>query len=541
MASRSYTPPTCTLKVRAKGLTLLAWIGLPKRQQFTLSFDDPRIPEAEHLTIKGNRAQLNTLHKVVTTYIQEFLNNSPNLPLDMLEMESRGVENDGTSTSQYSNTKIQENISVPITDSPVSIPNSELPKGNQEIYLQPRGLLTHDLFLGALSNKESGDFISLSMIQLFDLAIALDECQTDLQTLPQFQSDGEVKTIPEWLRSAVLIMITAGMTVGAIQLYDRYAISKKPQDETIASDPTIDNNQPLPPQVSPSVTPLPTPSSPFPPPPTNLPTPTTSPIPIIKPSPIQTPSPLFPQPNSAPPPPANLPPPPTDFSPTLRPNQGGAATVVIPAAPSLTAPPVPPPTIPNYGGIPAQPRPPVPANPNLQIPTPPPSNQPPPQISRRGVRPFVDVTRIPVNVPEKIDLPPLADVPPTIAKQEEDATVSGDQAAVDPNQSGNSSKSKYPLFDKIPQVVEVREYFQSSWKPPQDLDRNLQYSLLLNSDGSVEKVIPIGIASVEFYGNTNMPLEETFFVSKIEGGKNAKIRVILSPDGEVMTFLESLN
>ena len=529
MASRSYTPPTCTLEVTAKGFALLAWMGLPKRQRFHLSFDDPRIPEAEHITIKGDRAQLDTLHQVVTSYVQEFLTNSPNAPLDL---ESTGIENDGNAISQYSNTKIQENT-APIKDAQVSMP-SEFPITNQEIYLQPHGLLNHDLFLGGLANKESESFITLSMLQLFDLAIALDECQTDLQTLPQFQSDPEVKTIPEWLRSAVLVMITVGITASAIKLYDRYAISQKQQNTTATSEPTINNNQPLQPispQVSPSASPLPipttTPSSPLPSPPTNLPTPTTSPLPIVKPSPIQTPSPLFPQANSAPPAP-------TDFS---RPpqNQGGAATVVIPAAPSLTAPPIPPPPIPNYGGVPAQSRSPLQPAPNLQIQPPPFPQNPPPTISRGGVRPFVDVSRIPVNVPANIELPPLQDVQP-ITEQEKDVT-----AALDPNQPGKPSQSKYPLFDKIPQVVEVREYFQSSWKPPQDLDKNLQYSLLLNGDGSVAKVIPIGQASVEFYGNTNMPLEEEAFVSNIEGGKSAKIRIVLRPDGQVMTFLESLN
>ena len=107
--------------------------------------------------------------------------------------------------------------------------------------------------------------------------------------------------------------------------------------------------------------------------------------------------------------------------------------------------------------------------------------------------------------------------------------------------SDEKKKSKYTLFDKIPQVAEVREYFEKSWEPPSDLDKDLQYSLLLNGDGSVKKVTPISRASVEFYGNTNMPQEEQAFVSNIEGGKTAKIRLVLSRDGEVKTFLESLN
>ncbi|MGD1807019.1 DUF4335 domain-containing protein [Dapis sp. BLCC M126] len=518
MFSRTYTPPTCTLKVTARGLKLLTWFGMPRQQSFSLSFDDPRVSEAEHIKVRGDRRELDTLHEVVTTYVQEFLNNSPNLPL---EMENIGEEN---ASNILSYTKIQEETSVEDTienaDGKAVNPYSQPPINNQNIYVQPRDLLTHDLFLGSLANKESGKFISLSMLQLFDLALALDESQNDLQTLPQFQSNGEVKPIPEWLRTAILILITAGLTAGGIKLYNRYAISQQKQNEIATSD----NNQ-SPPQTSPTPIPLPTPTvpaSPLPTPPTNLPTTT-----IIKPSPIPTPSPLFPKPNPpAPPAPNNLPPP--DFSRTPQ-NQGNATTFVIPQAPPLTPPPIPPAAIPNYG-VPVQPRSPAQPPPNLQI-QPAPNQAPLANINRRRAQPYFDVSRIPVNVPRAIDLPPLQDVDP-VAVRDIPTTV---------EPSNEKKKSKYTLFDKIPQVAEVREYFQKSWKPPSELDKDLQYSLLLNGDGSVKKVTPISRASVEFYGNTNMPLEDQVFVSNIEGGKTAKIRLVLSRDGEVKTFLESLN
>ena len=519
MFSRTYTPPTCTLKVKARGLALLTWFGIPRQQRFSLSFDDPRVSEAEHIKVRGDRRELDTLHKVVTTYVQEFLNNSPNLPL---EMENTGGEND--TNIPYSYTKIQEDTTeedtIETADAKVVNPYSQPPIKNQNIYVQPRDLLTHDLFLGSLANKESGKFISLSMLQLFDLAIALDESQNDLQTLPQFQSNGEVKPIPEWLSTAILIIITAGLTAGGIKLYNRYAISQQKQNEIATSDSTSNNNQSIPPQT-PTPIPLPTPTvpaSPLPTPPTNLPTTT-----IIKPSPIPTPSPLFPP---AAPAPNNLPPP--DFSGTPQ-NQGNATTFVIPQAPPLTPPPIPPAAIPNYG-VPIQPRIPVQAPPNLQI-QPAPNQAPLGNINRRRVEPYFDVSRIPINVPRAIDLPPLQDVDP-VAVRDIPTTV---------EPSNEKKKSKYTLFDKIPQVAEVREYFQKTWEPPSGLNKDLQYSLLLNGDGSVKKVTPISTASVEFYGNTNMPLEDEAFVSNIEGGKTAKIRLVLSRDGEVKTFLESLN
>ena len=170
--------------------------------------------------------------------------------------------------------------------------------------------------------------------------------------------------------------------------------------------------------------------------------------------------------------------------------------------------------------------------PSLQIQPAP--NQPPlpnTNINSRRVKPYLDVSSIPINVPRKINLPALKDVDPVV--------MGNISTTAESNSEKN--KSKYTLLDKIPQVAEVREYFEKTWKPPSGLEKDLQYSLLLNGDGSVKKVIPISRASVEFYGNTNMPLEEQTFVSNIEGGKTAKIRLVLRPNGQVQTFLESLN
>ena len=560
MFSRSYTPPTCTLKMTARGLPFLKWFGIRRQQRFSLSFDDPRVSEAEHIVLKGDRSELDILYKVVTSYVQEFLNDSPTLPL---EMENTGVEKNSNIPLQYSYTKIQENTSkedsIETAEAEVLNSYSQPQIKNQNVYVQQRDLLVHDLFLGSLANKESGKFISLSMLQLFDLAIALDECQTDLETLPQFQSDSEVKPIPEWLQTAILMIITAGLTAGGIKLYNRYAISQQKEDKNIAtSDSTSNNDQSIPPQTSPTPIPLPTakvPSFPLPTPSTNLPKTT-----IIQPTPIPTPSPLFPKPNPRVSPSPNnsgLP----NFSPTPQ-NQGSGTTFVIPPAPPQTpqpippaplqrpqpiplaalqrpqpiptaplqtAPPIPPSAIPNYG-VSVGPRYPMQQPPSLQI-QPAPNQAPLTSIDRRRVKTYLDVSRIPINVPRKIDLPPLEDVDP-VAMANIPTTVES---------SDEKKKSKYALLDKIPQVAEVRGYFEKSWKPPSGLEKDLQYSLLLNGDGSVKKVTPISRASVEFYGNTNMPLEEQTFVSNIEGGKTAKIRLVLRPNGQVQTFLESLN
>jgi hypothetical protein len=61
------------------------------------------------------------------------------------------------------------------------------------------------------------------------------------------------------------------------------------------------------------------------------------------------------------------------------------------------------------------------------------------------------------------------------------------------------------LFDTIPQVAQIREYLQQRWKPPADLKQTLQYYLQLNPDGSIERIRPLGEASVRYIDNTGMP------------------------------------
>ena len=43
------------------------------------------------------------------------------------------------------------------------------------IHIESSSYLTHNLFLGSLANQTSGPVIELSLLQLFDLATALDE------------------------------------------------------------------------------------------------------------------------------------------------------------------------------------------------------------------------------------------------------------------------------------------------------------------------------------------------------------------------------
>jgi hypothetical protein len=94
-------------------------------------------------------------------------------------------------------------------------------------------------------------------------------------------------------------------------------------------------------------------------------------------------------------------------------------------------------------------------------------------------------------------------------------------------------------FDLIPQVAEARQYFQQRWTPPEGLTQTLEYQLTLNSNGSIQKIAPLGYASRRYVDRTSIPLVGEPFVSPIETGETVILRLVLSPNGNVQTLMES--
>lgn len=93
-------------------------------------------------------------------------------------------------------------------------------------------------------------------------------------------------------------------------------------------------------------------------------------------------------------------------------------------------------------------------------------------------------------------------------------------------------------FDTIPQVSEVRSYFQNRWTPPEGLDQTLEYSLQLNKDGTLKGIVPLKQAAGAYLDRTGMPLLGDPFVSPLKDRETAKIRLVLDSNGQVKTFLE---
>lgn len=480
---RRYTPPTCSLEVQAKRsfLSRLKQQPILEQFKFKLCFDDPRLPDADHITIEGDRTQLETLYTVIKNYIQNFLNFSPK------------------STDQSD--------TLSLTSSTENIPAYVIFDGEpSEITIKPDGLLYHNLFFGNLSDNSAHSLVHLSVLQLFDLASALDEYQAEAEQLPNLKS--QEKTTPEWLKTILFIIISIGCLTGLIRLINLY---RQPQTQT-ASQPaqTVQipppNLVPLPP---PTLAPLPVPSVP---PPAqvkvapNLPPVNTAPLPV--------PPPLFPNPATPP----NVP--------NLTPSEPGL--IIIPQdspAPNGSAPPPPPPL--------AAPAPPPPSVAVTQPQTPPPS---PPVL-------FAPQT-IELPTLKNAQTPVILEVPsPETKAENSDSNEQNylDQLNKRPRSIAATRQQDNTLFDQIPQVAEVRNYFQNIWYPPKHLKRTLQYSLTLNSDGSLQSITPVGQPAVNRQKQLEFPEIGKPFVSALESGKTPKIRLVLQPDGSVQAFLESLN
>ena len=525
---RRYTPPTCTLEIVAKSSPLSRWVGqsVLKDLRFELRFDDPRKPEEERVTIRGDRTDLEMLCDAVNSYVQEFLDPSPTqLPLALRTSPTadgsipRADPNQDSNSYPASGVKpfnavaaqaFEEESNTPHLESNSKV-RSLKPRTPSNIYLLPNGLLTHNLFLGHLATQESGSAINLSVLQLFDLATALDEYAAEVVALPNLNSPlGWKKAPPPWASAAAAVLLAVGVTTAGVRYLNQPSTVQEaaipPEDQQATATPQLPVTSQVP--VAPT-TPLPSPSA----------------------SPLQTPV-LPPGLSSAPklaPPSQVITPPATGNLPSTT--QPQTLPILPTAQPIIVPPNRPAPQIIAGAGAAR-------------------STQTPSASSSSGSRPSSGSTTAQKTTPSTSATPPLLPDLPALSP-----TPTAGQAAdtVNPSSAvrsaggamGNQSQSatsgngsNNTLFDNIPQIAEARSYFQQRWQPPADLRQTLEYSLLLNTDGSIQRIIPLGQAAGQYIDRTDMPLPGEPFVSALPGGGNPTIRVVLSPDGKVNTFLE---
>lgn len=491
---RRYTPPTCTLEIAAKDSPLSRWASRPvlKNLRFQLSFDDPRLPQDQQVSVRGDRTQLEALCEVVEAYVQNFLDQSP-ARLDAALL----VPNTKIDSTDELDESSQHSPATPLSDEPRLSPDTQDDAANalQEerhrfvplrvpsqldavnktgISLQPKGLLSHNLSLGTLAN-ETSSVVHLSTLQLFDLATALDEYAAEALAIPTLNRPRWITTPTGWARSAAVVLIALGVTTSLVRVLEGPSTVQTSAPTTSESASSQDQQQ-----VAVQISPEPEALTPFPSPPGTLEA-----------------LPPLPPPGSATPLPNAIPTVPVPVNPP-RPSAGGST-----GRPSVTVPPEPI----LQGG-----------DRSIAIPE---------AASRQSAPSVAANSRIAAENEGQRSLSQSADSLPELSPADTDVDNPAPTASSD------------TAFDTLPQVAEARSYFQQRWQPPAGVNQVVEYSLLLNPDGSIQQINPLGEAAGIYLDRTGMPLLGEAFVSPLPDEQSPRIRIVLRPDGSVQTFLEA--
>ena len=194
-----------------------------------------------------------------------------------------------------------------------------------------------------------------------------------------------------------------------------------------------------------------------------------------------------------------------------------------------------------------------PATPKLEEPLASTKRLPPP--------PAVETPKPKPNIPDPADYP-LSDV----ARQSglDNSAKNKKSASINPQ----AAKSKTTILEKIPtaktspqvkttlsepsqdlavqnssnqssQAQQVVTYFENRWQPPANLKQSLEYRLLINRNGSITQVTPLGKAAQLYLSQTNIPVNGEAFISPVDKSQPSIIRLLLNPNGKVQVFTES--
>ncbi len=502
---RRYTPPTCTLEILAQNSSLSRWTNksILKDIYFELRLDDPRTPEDKRSVIRGDGNQLEALCAAVTKYVQELLQTSPDNfwatfsgEQQQQEITDESAESDHGDDTNQSPTKTQV----------INFANHH-PQGNQ-IYLQPNGHLTHKLFLGSLAQGASTPTVQLSVLQLFDLANALDEYSTDVLVLPQLEKKKSFLGLPSWAPAAAIIVASLGLTPFTVQyVRDRQqqqqtAQTTNAETEAIAPEPNSFG------QISPTPNPgLVPPDQLSPISPLTSASPGANPtIPIIPPG---APTANLPSPGSAKPQTQNPQP--------SQPGQSQSQISIQPNSPANS-----PASVAKSTAIPS-----------------------PGSSSSTSSTQSNALTANPQETTARISTPPIP--PPNATQLPESPTTSSSasnnaDALVSKLRSSGEKQNNVAtagdtLFDTA-QVAEARDYLEKRWQPPTALKQSLQYSLTVGADGKIQSIFPLNKPARDYVDRSGLPLIGESFVSPNKQAQTIRIRAVLSPDGKVQTLPE---
>ena len=479
---KRYTPPTCILEIY-ESASLIPFFQINSNSSelnFQLHFDDPRLPQEDQTTLRGDRNLLTQLRKQVDQYISQYIVNI-------------GVETKLSNENQRSTNQADE----------------------KSISLTSTGLYHHQLIDNTGAEKK---IINLSNTQLFDLANGLAKYHSESDSLFNHRSNSWGKTLP--LSIAVVTLLSSFGIVWWWQ--NRQTIANQKQTDTeLALDsekitPNIEEVIPpspldpntIPPIISPTETEEMKNRVKLPPPPPTLTQP-----PILE-TAVE---------DSLPNPPTPPPITPTTATDGLGSITTNPATILpppqAPLPPAISTPPIPYPSN-NVIAI----------NPN-------PSKITQPSIPQPET--FMTTTTAPLESSPTFSEPPILrsnnaqtnsnSSNPVAINQNPLLTVTPDNR----NQSqGNlSSKNNSP-------AQEVKQYFQGKWQPPDNLTQSIEYRLLVDENGSLTRIIPLGQVAQIFLDRTGMPLLGNKIISSSSQSQLVTIRLILTADGKVQTFQE---
>lgn len=496
-AIKSYTQPSCILQI------------IEPQSQFELHFDQLRHGE-EKISLRGDRHQLASLHEALTTYVQNLLS-SPDRFNTLFSL--RSPAKDATLSFPLAENSIAPD--VPTVTNHIS--KTTTPKG--EIFLQQGSGLSHYLFLSGAT--PDGQAIVLTMLQLFDLATVLDEYAADVLTTPEFSHPRRTASTPSttWASIAAMLLLGVGLTAVVVQMLNR---SDQPQiAQTISPSPNSNlalKSSPTPQLSSPDTLPLP-------PVGTSNQLPTPSPLSGLSSTKTPLPGTTLPVPPTT----GSIPSPPPVPTTKTTPNTSvpGISQVPLPKQPigqpgSISIPESGTPEIGKITSLPT-------INPTVNIPTPP-SQKTIPQPSAVPDRDISSATITPPNAQ------PTAQQRLIAALERQNSAAK--QQTGSPRIPTSASEPKTTALISTPQTNQVKEYFAKNWEPPANLKQTLEYSIVLDVDGSIQRIEPLGKASRTYVDRSGMPLIGEPFVSPNPQGETPRIRVVLSPDGNVQTFVE---
>ena len=399
------------------------------------------------------------------------------------------------------NTYIQRLLATPPQLIPAATKAQTTPANLQ---LQQQDLFTHTLYLGEIPPTTVSK-IDLTTTQLFDLATALDAYTRDLDIPTPVNYWWKSKWFSSWGLGATAIFLFMGLTSLGFQLLQaRNSANSTPETPLPSRNNSVTSDLQI------------------------FPTPKASIPPLPKVSPLGTAQKLSL--------PAPVSPPSSGVAPStpllVPPERGGGSSLVFPEPGNLSvnssnssdnstnngAEPVPSPRQVgrNQG-----------------------NNSAPVSTQNPSITPVSPLPELPNLNPETVIKIPPQEVPSI--RVNEDLSINYRNPSNLGSLGSQTSVMGESLFDRIPQVPEVRKYLQARWQPPVGLNQILEYSILLNSNGSIARIIPLGQAASANIDRLGMPSLNAPFVSPIVRGGNPKIRIVLTPEGGVETFLESLN